>query len=112
LRGKITKTKINGTKYGQFDANEAWVGETGSTISGAVYRAKQNNIKCIKAPCPTITIVKLDTTATRNISGVDLTQTDNVADATTIADAMNDIASSSSGLIVAGGIAHGTDGSD
>lgn len=112
LRGKITKTKINGTKYGAFDANEAWVGETGSTISGAVYRATANQIKCIKAPCPTITVVKLDTTSTKNISGVDLTQTDNAADQQTIDDSMGDISSSPSGLIAAGPIVHGTDGSD
>ncbi len=111
VRGKITSTKINGTKYGQFDASEAWVGETGSTISGGVYRATQNNIKCIKAPCPTITVVKLDTTSTKNISGVDLTKTDNAADAQTIDDAMGDIAASP-GLIAAGAIVHGSDGSD
>jgi hypothetical protein len=112
LRGKITKTKINGTKYGQFDANEAWVGETGSTVSGGIYRATQNDIKCIKTPCPTITVVKLDTTSTKNISGVDLTQTDTVADQKTIDEAMGDISSSSSGLVVAGAIVHGNDGGD
>src|SRR5678816_4763064 len=94
LRGKIGKSKINGKQWGEFAATEAWVGETGSTISGAVYRATENNIKCIKAPCPTITVVKLDTTSTKNISGVDLTQTDNVADQTTIDAAMGDISSS------------------
>jgi len=112
LRGKITKTKINGNKYGQFDANEAWVGETGSTVSGAYYRATENNIKCIKAPCPTITVVKLDTTSTKNISGVDLAQTENVADQQTIDDAMNDVFSSPSGLVVAGSIVHQKDGGD
>jgi len=111
LRGKIGKSKINGKQYGQFAATEAWVGETGSTPSGAVYRATDNNIKCIKAPCPTITVVKLDTTSTKNVSGVDLTQTENVADQATIDASMGDLGSAS-GLIVAGPIVHGTDGSD
>jgi hypothetical protein len=109
LRGKITKTTINKTKFGAFDATEVWAGETGSTASGSVYRAKDNGIKCVKAPCPTITVVKLDTTSTRNISGLDLSQTSNAADQQTIDDSFSDIFTSS-GLVVAGSIAQENDG--
>lgn len=75
LRGTIVKSKINGQTYGQFSALEAWANETGSDATGSFYRAKDNGIRCIKAPCPSTSAIKLNTSSTKNISDLDLSKT-------------------------------------
>lgn len=111
LRGKIVKTTINNGTWGVFAASEAWVGQTGSTPSGVVYRVKDSGIRCIKFPCPNVmSAIKLNTNSTRYISVLDLTATDNGADQKTIDASMDDVFSSEDGLVVSGTITAGKDG--
>jgi hypothetical protein len=104
LRGSIRSVQINGKAWGSFAANEAWVGQTGSQPSGPFYRAKDNGIRCIKAPCPSISAAKLDTSASRMLTDVDLSATATPATQKQIDVAMQDVFSSPDGLIVAGPI--------
>ena len=105
FRGSIEKTEINGKTWGLFAAGEAWVGQTASSPAGSFYRAKDNGIRCIKAPCPSISVDKLNTNAVRMISDLDLTGTANPATQKQIDAAMDDVFTSDDGLLVAGTIA-------
>lgn len=104
FRGAIAKTIINGKTWGVFNASEAWVGQTASDATGSFYRAKDNGIRCIKAPCPQIGTHKLNTNAVRSVSDLDLTDTANPATQKQIDAAMDDLFSSSDGVLVAGTI--------
>lgn len=104
LRGAIRSSQINGQRWGSFAANEAWVGQTGSQPSGSFYRAKDNGIRCIKAPCPSVSARKLDTSASRRLTDVDLSATATPATQQQIDAAMQDVFASPDGLIVAGPI--------
>jgi len=105
LRGAIAPVTINGQKWGSFAASEVWVPQTGSQRAGNVWRAKDNGIRCIKAPCPSVSAAKLDTNAVRMISEVDLASTSVPATQKQIDVAMADVMSGADGLLVAGTVA-------
>lgn len=110
LRGTIDPTTINGKTWASFTALEAWAGQTGSAATGSFYRAKDNGIRCIKAPCPSTSADKLNTNAVRNVSDIDLSSTATPATQKQIDAAMDDVMTSADGLLVAGTIAATKDG--
>lgn len=71
FRGAIEKTEINGKTWGTFAGGEAWANETGSDALGDVWRVEDNGIRCIKAPCPSISADKLNTSAVRQVTDMD-----------------------------------------
>jgi hypothetical protein len=83
---------------------EGWEGATGSVAKGTFYRAADNGIRCIKAPCPSTSIFKLNTTVSQH-AGVDLESTATKADADTLDAAQSALWGSKTGILVAGDIA-------
>ena len=69
VRGKISK-KDYGTmgKFGILTPSEVWMAANTNAASGTYYRAENNGIVCIKAPCFTITADKLNDKNTRTAS--------------------------------------------
>lgn len=55
-------------------ASAAWLGQGGGKPVGAFYGLRDNGIRCITYPCPSIAERKLNTSITRAIAGLDLTQ--------------------------------------
>ncbi|HVJ93737.1 MAG TPA: DUF6748 domain-containing protein [Labilithrix sp.] len=51
VHGKMTKKKVKGKWVGRLVADEAWVGATGSESFGQFYRAADNGVRCVTAPC-------------------------------------------------------------
>ena len=56
---------------GRFVVTEAWVEESDAVSDGVFVRAKTNSVRCITAPCPTITEKALNTSRSANIAGID-----------------------------------------
>ncbi len=79
---------------------EIWApgSETG-VIDGVLVLAKDNGVRCITAPCPSITEVRVNANRSAAIHSVDLEASG--ADEATVSSAMTDIASGS-GVIIAG----------
>jgi len=72
IRGDLVPDELDrGTSRG---ATEVWVpgSETG-TIDGVFVLAKDNGLRCITAPCPSVGETRLNANRTANISGIDLT---------------------------------------
>lgn len=82
---------------------EGWEGATGSTPSGTYYRAADNGIRCITAPCPSTSAFKLNSATSQHVNNVDLEGTATPADADTLA-AAGDALGTKTGVLVAGGI--------
>ena len=88
---------------GQLKASEGWLGATGSKPQGTFYRAANNGIKCIKAPCPSMTISPLNSPASESslVTRVDLKSTDNKASSDALAEASTELVTSA-GILIAG----------
>lgn len=54
-------------------ASEAWLGQGLGKPVGSFYNVKDNGVRCITYPCPSLTEKKLNTRETRAIAGLDLT---------------------------------------
>jgi hypothetical protein len=59
------------TSLGQFSVDEAWVAEGASAPDGVFVKVKDNGIRCITAPCPSLGEQALNTTRTANLSDLD-----------------------------------------
>jgi len=71
VRGRFAPQQYAQGNLGRFVVTEAWV-EEGDTVSDGVFvRAAANSIRCIAAPCPTITEKALDTSRKANIAEID-----------------------------------------
>lgn len=108
IKARTYEKKWNGLTLGTLKANEGWLGATGSvdaTFDGAFYRAADNGIRCIKAPCPSTTAYPLDDAADpMNVVKVNLDNTANPADQATLDKATAALATKE-GILVAGGVA-------
>lgn len=76
IKAKTYKSKAGGKVIGTLKANEAWLGATGGVSDGTFYRAAQNGIRCIKAPCPTTTAFTLNSKDEHNVLEAVVDQTD------------------------------------
>lgn len=106
VKARTYKTKFGGQVVGLLKANEAWLGATGSSIvdGGTFYRAADNGIRCIKAPCPSTTAYKLNSNESHNVIDVKLENTQIPADQGTLNRAENALATKE-GILLIGGIA-------
>jgi len=106
VKARTYKTKVGGQTVGLLKANEAWLGATGSSIvdGGTFYRAADNGIRCITAPCPSTTAYQLNSSASHNVIDVNLENTQIPADQGTLNRAAEALATKE-GILVVGGIA-------
>ncbi len=59
-------------EFGLMRISEVWQSASANQPSGTFYRVRDRGIRCIAAPCPTHHQATLNSTASRNIAGVDL----------------------------------------
>lgn len=106
VKARTFKTKFGGQLVGLLKANEAWLGATGSSIvdGGTFYRAADNGIRCIKAPCPSTTAYKLNSNESHNVIDVKLENTQIPADQGTLNRAENAL-TTKEGILLIGGVA-------
>lgn len=72
VRGRFaSKTYPGFGNMGRFIVTEAWVAENDSVSEGVFVKAFDNGIRCIQAPCPTVTEKALNTSREANIHGID-----------------------------------------
>lgn len=108
VKARTYKKKWNGVTLGTLKANEGWLSATGSvdaTFDGTFYRAADNGIRCIKAPCPSTTAYPLNGGGDpTNVVRVDLANTANPADQDAL-DRASAALGTKEGILVAGGVA-------
>ena len=74
VRGRFApKTYPGFGNKGRFIVTEAWVAENDSVSEGVFVKARDNGVRCIQAPCPTVTEKALNTSRSANIAGIDWT---------------------------------------
>ena len=73
VRGSLSTRGDRRGKFGVLLAQEVWLPASEKRISGTYYRVRDRGIRCIAAPCKTHHEATLNSTANRNIAGVDLT---------------------------------------
>ena len=73
VRGRFAKKNLTTPvpSLGRFIITEAWVAEGENAPSGVFARVTQNGIRCIAAPCPSLTEKGLNTANTANIADLD-----------------------------------------
>lgn len=104
VKARTYKQTAMGTTLGLLKGNEVWIGATGSEPSGTFYRAADNGMRCIKAPCPSTTAFQLNGSDSHNVIEVKLGQTANPAGQEKLDLAAAALATKD-GIIVAGGVA-------
>ena len=72
LRGTLRPGGNRWGRLGVLHVSEVWEAASTSQPSGMFFRVRDRGIKCIAAPCPTHHQVRLNSSASRNIAGVDL----------------------------------------
>lgn len=68
LRGTISRKG----QFGEFRATEIWQAASANQPASKFFRVRDRGLRCIAAPCPTHHEATLNSTASRNIAGVDL----------------------------------------
>lgn len=101
VRGRFApKTYAGFGNLGRFIVTEAWVAENDAVAEGVFTKVFDNGVRCIQAPCPTITEKALNTSRSANVHGLDWSvagfDDDQVAKLTT------EMVSRPSGVIIAG----------
>ena len=81
-------------------ATGLWLGASGAKAMGSFYLVKDNGIRCITTPCPSISATVVNGTASRNIEAVTLGRTNPVASEAEQAKALSDLGSGP-GIVVA-----------
>ncbi len=104
VKARMYKTKFGSSSIGTLRANEGWLGATGSAADGTSYRAADNGVRCITAPCPSTTAYGLNTAEDHNVTRVVLTGTANPATQEQL-DRANAALGTKEGVLVNGGIA-------
>lgn len=104
IKARTYKHKFGGVTLGKLKANEGWKGVTGSAADGTTYRAADNGIRCITAPCPSTTAYGLNTAEDHNVVKSILDNTAIKASAEDLNRAYAAIGTKE-GLLVNGGIA-------
>ncbi|CAN5468710.1 hypothetical protein BH09MYX1_BH09MYX1_65880 [soil metagenome] len=102
VRATLTSTTVNGQKIGKLKVAEAWKGVSEVEPTGTFYRAADNGIRCIKAPCPSQSAYELNSTNETHIiktelGGVSASSSDLAAAQTALG--------TKEGILIAGGIA-------
>ena len=73
-RGLLRGTIRRKGQFGEFRVSEAWQAASANQPAGTFYRVRDRSpaIRCIAAPCATHHEAKLNSTASQNMAGVDL----------------------------------------
>ena len=71
-RGVLRGTIRRKGQFGEFRATEVWQAASANQPAGTFYRVRDRGLRCIAAPCATHHEATLNSTAARNIAGVDL----------------------------------------
>jgi hypothetical protein len=71
-RGLLRGTIRRKGQFGEFRVSEVWNAAGPNQAAGTFYRVRDRGLRCIAAPCATHHEAKLNSTASRNIAGVDL----------------------------------------
>ncbi|MGE0549099.1 MAG: DUF6748 domain-containing protein [Kofleriaceae bacterium] len=97
LRGDVVNNPI--TRFLELSAKEIWVPASANGVAEGVFvLAKDNGIRCLTSPCPSITEIRLNSNRSTSITDLDLTPAG--ADEETIARAWQELGTA--GLIVVG----------
>ena len=72
LRGTLRPGGNRWQRLGVLRVSEVWEAASANQPSGMFFRVRDRGIRCIAAPCPTHQEDRLNSTASRNIAGVDL----------------------------------------
>jgi len=74
VRGKFARTNSTPNRtLGRFVMSEAWVAEGDAVSDGQFVRIKDNGLRCLVAPCPSLTETMLNMTTVANIAELDWT---------------------------------------
>jgi hypothetical protein len=74
VRGYFASQNYGTANLGRFVVTEAWVGENPDAVSDGVFvKVADNGIRCITAPCPSLTERALNTSRSANVSDIDWT---------------------------------------
>jgi hypothetical protein len=100
VRGSISQRDYGRRQsFGVLRAGEVWLPSGNTQATGSYFRVRDRGIRCIAAPCETHHEARLNSTASRNIAGVDLSG----AGATDKAESdANTAMTSPDGIIIAG----------
>jgi hypothetical protein len=102
VRATLSSFTFNSVKLGKLKVVEGWRGVSGVATTGTFYRVANNGIKCIKAPCPTVTASELNSTDSQLLIKVALggvgASSDDLAAAQTALGTKD-------GILISGGIA-------
>jgi len=104
IKALQSKKKTNGQVLGTLEATEGWVGATGSAASGSFYRAADNGIRCLRAPCPSTTAYPLNGHEDHNVIKVILENTATPASEESLGRA-GEALGTAEGILFAGSIA-------
>lgn len=102
IKARTYRSTTGGRTTGVLKANEGWLGASGVKVDGTFYRAADNGIRCITAPCPSTTAFGLNGAASYKV--VDVLFTPTVFTGHTIERARQAIATRK-GTLVAGDVA-------
>ena len=72
LRGTLRPGGNRWGRLGVLRVSEVWEAASANQPSGTFFRVRDRGIRCIAAPCLTHHQIRLNSTASRNVAGVDL----------------------------------------
>lgn len=112
LRGRVEpRTFGSFGNLGVFVATEGWTPATAAAPTGTTYSAHTNDVRCVRAPCPTIDASRLNyAVSDLHFTGVDLTRVAGVS-RTDVNKGMEQLSTDGRGILVAGSVSSGPDGS-
>ncbi len=102
VRATMSSTTFNSVKLGKLKVAEAWRGASGVAPTGTFYRAADNGIRCIKAPCPSLSVFELNSKDEQHVIKVEL---GNVAATSKDLATAQTALGTKEGILIAGGIA-------
>lgn len=75
VRGRFAKlgTSKVGAELGRFIVTEAWVAQSAAATDGVFVKVKDNGLRCIQAPCPSMTERALNSSRSAQIAEIDWT---------------------------------------
>jgi hypothetical protein len=99
LRGTLLTRGNRRGVFGILRVSESWQAATTKSASGDYYRVRDRGLRCIAAPCETHHEARLNTTASRDIAGVDLS---GVGASDSVMSDVSQTMTSTEGIIVTG----------
>jgi hypothetical protein len=73
VRGRIVHAGVGEIRpIDRFVASEAWLAASRAPAAGTVYLVSDNGIRCVRAPCPSLRVLTVNTTRAVLASGLDL----------------------------------------